>query len=433
MQMVAPGAAKKKIVVTGLGVVTPVGVGVEATYKNLCDGQSGIRRLPSWADEYPAQLAGVVDFDPKKHGLKGKSINRNGRYTHFAIVAAREALADAKLDPKTVDGDRFGVIVGSGIGGVEWLENSCKGFFEVPGGGYNALRTIDPFLIPALIANTASGVIAIEHGAKGPNYCVTTACATGSHSIGAALKHMRDGEADIMIAGGSEASITPVAFAGFVALTAMASKFNDNPTKASRPFDKDRAGFVMSEGCGVLVLETEEHALARGATIYCELAGYGATCDAHHITAPAPGGVGLQKCMINALKDGNVAPEQVGYLNAHGTSTQLNDKTETEAIKSVFGDHAKNLKISSIKSMIGHSLGAAGGIEAVVCAKIFRDKVVPPTMNCDQPDIEAGCDLDYVPNKSYTFDEAPEAILSDNLGFGGHNAALVFKKYSKSS
>lgn len=422
--------SKKKIVITGVGAVTPVGIGGDVAYKAMCEGKSGIIRLPSWADEYPAQLAGIVDFDPKANGLKGKTINRNGRYTHFALVAAKQAIADAKLDTKAINSERFGCIVGSGIGGVEWFENNCNDF-TAAGGGYNSLRSVDPFLIPALISNTASGMIAIEHGAKGPNYCVTTACATGTHSIGSALKHMRDGEADIMIAGGSEAALTPLCYAGFCALTAMVTKYNDTPEKASRPFDKDRAGFVMGEGCGVIVMETEEHALARGATIYCELAGYGSSCDAYHITAPTPGGNGLKRCMEMALKDGDVQIHEVGYINAHGTSTQLNDKIETEAIKSVFGDHSYKLKISSIKSMIGHSLGAAGGIEAVVCAKIMKEGIVPPTINLDNPDIEAGCDLDYVPNKAHHYkpEEIPTAILSDNLGFGGHNAAIVFRKY----
>lgn len=423
-------SSKKKIVVTGVGAVTPVGIGGDVAYKAMCEGKSGIVRLPEWAHEFPAQLAGVVNFDPKANGLKSKSISRNGRYTHFAIVAARQAIADAKLDLKSIDQTRFGCIVGSGIGGVEWFEDNCNAF-TAAGGGYNSLRSVDPFLIPALISNTASGVIAIEMGAKGPNYCVTTACATGTHSIGSALKHLRDGEADIMLAGGSEAALTPLCYAGFVALTAMCTKFNDSPVKASRPFDKERGGFVMSEGCGVILLETEEHALARGATIYCELAGYGTSCDAHHITAPDPDGTGLRRCMEMALADGGIAKEDVGYINAHGTSTQLNDKIETKAIKDVFGEHAYKLKISSIKSMIGHSLGAAGGIEAVVCAKIMKEGVVPPTINLDNPDVEAGCDLDYVPNVAHTYAPAdiPKAILSDNLGFGGHNAAIAFRKY----
>lgn len=433
LRMSAAGS-KKKIVVTGLGAVTPVGIGAEVAYKAMCEGKSGIVKLPSWADEYPAQLAGIVNFDPKANGLKGKAINRNGRYTHFALVAAKLAVADANLDTSTIDKDRFGCIVGSGIGGVEWFENNCNAF-TAAGGGYNSLRQVDPFLIPALIANTASGMIAIEHGAKGPNYCVTTACATGTHAIGSALKHLRDGEADIMIAGGAEAALTPLCFAGFVALTAMAVKYNDTPEKASRPFDKDRAGFIMSEGAGVIVLETEEHALKRGARIYCELAGYGSSCDANHITAPEPEGTGLKRCMNMALRDGNVSPDEVDYVNAHGTSTPLNDKIETKAIKATFGEQAYKMKISSIKSMIGHSLGAAGGIEAVVCAKIFEHGIVPPTLNCDNPDLEAGCDLDYTPNKAYTFpaDKLPRAILSDNLGFGGHNAAIVFRRYTPSN
>lgn len=429
-------AGKRKIVITGVGAVTPVGIGADVTYKALCEGQSGIVKLPQWADEYPAQLAGVVkDFDPKANGLKGKTIKRNGRYTHFAMVAANEALEDSGLDLTAIDNDRFGCIVGSGIGGVEWFENNCNAF-TASKGGYDGLRSIDSFLIPALIANTASGMIAIKAGAKGPNYCVTTACASGTHSIGAALKHMRDGEADIMIAGGSEAALTPLCYAGFCALTAMTVKSNDSPATASRPFDKDRSGFVMGEGAGVIILETEEHALARGATIYCELAGYGSSCDAYHITAPSPGGIGLQRCIQMALDDGGVKPEEVGYINAHGTSTQLNDKTETEAIKAVFGDHAYKLKVSSIKSMIGHSLGAAGGIEAVICAKTMKEGVIPPTMNCDNPDLEAGCDLDYVPNKAHDYGghaNIPEAVVSDNLGFGGHNAAITFRKYTPST
>jgi 3-oxoacyl-[acyl-carrier-protein] synthase II len=421
--------AGPKIVVTGVGAVTPVGIGADVSYKAMCEGKSGIRKLPSWADEYPAQLAGVVpDWDPKAAGLKGKTIKRNGRYTHFALAAATEALEDSGLDTSAVNQDRFGCILGSGIGGVEWFENNCNAF-TAAGGGYDSLRQVDPFLIPALIANTASGMIAIQHGAKGPNYCVTTACASGTHSIGAALKHMKDGEADIMIAGGSEAALTPLCFAGFVALTAMVTKFNDDPTKASRPFDVDRAGFVMGEGAGVIILETEEHAKARGATIYCELAGYGASCDANHITAPAPGGEGLARCINACLQDGDVNPNDVGYVNAHGTSTQLNDKLETMALKTCFGDHAKNLKISSIKSMIGHSLGAAGGIEAVISAKVMKEGIVPPTINLDNPDIEAGCDLDYVPKVAHKFDTIPKAMISDNLGFGGHNACIAFKRY----
>lgn len=422
---------RKKIVITGIGAITPVGNGGDIAYKALCEGKSGIRRLPSWADEYPAQLAGICDFDPKANGLKGKAIKRNARYTQFALAASNQAIEDAGLDTSTVEKPRFGCIIGSGIGGIEWFEGNCNAFTAAKG-GYDGLRSIDSFLIPALISNTAAGMVAIQHGAQGPNYCVATACASGTHSIGAALKHMQNGEADVMIAGGSEAALTPLCFAGFCALTAMATKYNDDPSKASRPFDKDRAGFVMAEGAGVIIMETEEHALARGARIYCELAGYGSSCDAYHITAPAPGGDGLRRCMEMALADGNIKPNEVGYINAHGTSTQLNDKTETEAIKAVFGDHAKNLKVSSIKSMIGHSLGAAGGIEAVITAKIMKEGIVPPTLNCDNPDVEAGCDLDYVPKVAHdygSFDNIPEAALSDNLGFGGHNACIAFRKY----
>ncbi|CAM9548197.1 unnamed protein product, partial [Choristocarpus tenellus] len=291
-------------------------------------------------------------------------------------------------------------------------------------------QQVSPFLIPALISNTASGVVAIEHGARGPNFGVVSACATGTHAIGTAMDFMLRGEADVMIAGGSEAAMTPLCFAGFCSMRAMVTTFNDEPNRASRPFDEARAGFVMGEGAGVLILETEEHALARGATIYCEVAGYGATCDAHHITAPAPDGNGLARAIKSAMDMGGISPEDLagGYINAHGTSTPYNDKFETMAIKRVLGeDVAKQVYISSTKSMMGHTLGAAGGLEAVVCAQVLRHGEIPPTMNLENPALEDGCDLNYCPGKKVVPAEKPKVAISDNLGFGGHNAALTFK------
>merc|ERR1719454_4483 len=324
------------------------------------------------------------------------------------------------MDLGAVEKSRFGVIVGSAFGGMETFEKQTT--------NNDQGKKISPFCIPALLGNTASGIVGIELGAQGPNFGVASACAAGSHAIGEAMRFMQNGEADIMITGGSEAAITPLSFGGFCAMKAMCSKYNDSPQQASRPFDADRAGFVMGEGAGVLMLETEAHALARGANILCELAGYGATCDAHHITTPHPEGLGLSNCLEKALADSGVAPEDVAYINAHGTSTAYNDKFETMAIKKVFGEHASKLKISSTKSMTGHTLGAAGGIEAVIAAKVMQTGMAPPTINYETPDPEL--DLNYVPNEAQRLGEKPKAAISDNLGFGGHNAALFFKEYA---
>jgi 3-oxoacyl-[acyl-carrier-protein] synthase II len=424
---------KKKVVVTGVGAVSSVGVGADNFFQALVDGKSGIAKMPSWSDEYPAQVGSIVGEEAGWTGpeqwMDKKEARRQGRYTHFAMAAAKIALEDGKLDVTKVDKSKFGVIVGSGIGGVEFFEDNCNKF-TAAGEGAAGLKKVSPFLIPALISNTASGIIAIEVGAQGPNYGVVSACATGTHAIGDALFFLQTGRADMMLAGGSEASITPLCFAGFAAMRAMVTTFNDDPLAASRPFDKRRAGFVMGEGAGVLLLETEEHALARGAEIYCELAGYGATCDAHHITAPHPEGRGLAAAITMALETGGVSPDEVDYINAHGTSTPYNDKFETMAIKKALGDQAYKTKISSTKSMIGHTLGAAGGLEAVICAKTVKTGWVPPTLNLDEPDLEDGCDLDYTPKKAVKLDRV-RAAISDNLGFGGHNAALVFKEYVK--
>ncbi|CDJ60567.1 3-oxoacyl-[acyl-carrier-protein] synthase, putative [Eimeria maxima] len=320
--------------------------------------------------------------------------------------------------------ERFGVIIGSGIGGLGFMEQQDNILIK------SGPRRVSPYLIPAMIANTAPAQVAIEIGAKGPNHGAVSACATSGHAIGAALRLLQAGDADIVLCGGAEASITRLSFAGFNALKALALGFNDRPKDACRPFDKNRSGFVMGEGAGVIVLETEEHAVRRGAAqVYGQLAGYGATCDAHHITAPSPEGDGLARCMDLALKDAGIQPEDVGYINAHGTSTYYNDKIETKAIKKVFGPHAQKLLISSTKAMTGHCLGGTAGIETVVAAKVLQTGSVPPTLNYTTPDPE--CDLNYVPNKAVQMQEPPKAVLTDTLGFGGHNAALVLTRYEK--
>eukprot|EP00908_Phaeocystis_cordata_P026465 Transcript_8947.p1 GENE.Transcript_8947~~Transcript_8947.p1 ORF type:complete len:448 (-),score=222.03 Transcript_8947:1056-2399(-) len=411
--------ADKKIVVTGLGTVTAIGSGDEF-WSNLINGVSGVDTISSFdASRFPTTIgAECKDFDAKKYFNNAKNMKATDRYTHLAMAASRMAVEDGGLDLDTVEKSRFGVVVGSAFGGMDTFE---KQVLQLDKG-----KKISPFAIPQLLGNTASGMIAIELGAEGPNYGVASACAAGSHAMGTALRHLQNGEADVMLTGGSEAAVTPLSFAGFCAMKAMCSSYNDNPKAGSRPFDSSRAGFVMGEGAGVLMLETEEHAKARGAKIYCELAGFAATCDAHHITTPHPEGQGLSECLRLAIADAGIEPTDVAYINAHGTSTAYNDKFETMAYKNVFGEHAKELLISSTKSMTGHTLGAAGGIEAAVCAKVMETGDVPPTLNYETPDPE--CDLNYTPNKAHKI-EAPKAVISDNLGFGGHNAAVVFKAY----
>ncbi len=409
---------KPTIVVTGLGIVTSLGCDVPTFWRHLLAGQSGISRLERFpTEEYPCKIgAEIKNFDPTLW-MEPKEVRRNDRYTQYGIAAAKMAVLDAGLDLNTVDKTRFGVIVGSGIGGIETIETQCRRLVE------NGPRKVSPFMIPMLISNIASGVIAIEFGAMGPNYGIVSACATGSHALYDCLRIMRAGDADIMIAGGSEAALTELGFAGFCSMKAMATSFNEEPTRASRPFDARRDGFVMGEGAGILVLETLSHAKARGARIYCELAGAAATCDAYHITAPDLDGKGLSLCIRNALRDADIRPEEVDYINAHGTSTPYNDKTETASIKTVFGPHAYQLKISSTKSMTGHLLGAAGGIEAIACIKAIETGEIPPTINYEVPDPE--CDLNYVPNLKTSANV--RIALSNNLGFGGHNACVVFR------
>ena len=380
--MEAETQEKKKVVVTGVGCVCSNGVGSQNFFDKLVAGKSGIRKMPAWASEMPCTVGSLVD---EKAGWEGpekwmdkKDAQRVGRYVHFSMAAAKSAIEDAKLDVTKVTKEHFGVIIGSGIGAVEHYEAESEAFTKA-GKGSAGLKALSADLIPSLTANTASATVALEVGARGPNYGCVSACASGTHAIGDALYFLQTGKAQVILAGGAECSMTPLSFAGFAAMRAMVTDFNDDPLAASRPFDKKRAGFVMGEGAGVLCLETEEHAVARGANILCELAGYGATCDAHHITAPHPEGRGLAQAITQALYSGGVAPSDVDYINAHGTSTPYNDKFETMAIKKALGDHAYKAKISSTKSMIGHCLGAAGGIEAVITAKVaFPPPPSPP-------------------------------------------------------
>jgi 3-oxoacyl-[acyl-carrier-protein] synthase II len=414
---------KKRIVVTGMGAISPLGNTVESMWEGLVAGKSGIRAVTSFdTTDYPCKVGGEVeDFNVADY-MDPKEAKRNDRYTQFAVAATKMAMADAGLKAEDLaDPFRFGCIVGTGIGGLDTIEKQTFKLYK------SGPRRVSPFMVPMLICNMASGVVAIEVGAKGPNYGVVSACATASHSIGDCIRILRAGEADVMIAGGSEASITQIGYAGFCNMKAMSTSSNDEPEKASRPFDAKRAGFIMGEGAGVLIMETLEHAKARGANILCEIPGHAATCDAYHITSPSPGGEGLQVCMKNALADAGLESSDVDYINAHGTSTPYNDRTETAAIRALFGDHADKLKISSTKSMTGHLLGAAGGIEAIACIQSIRTGKIPPTINYENPDPE--CDLDYVPNASIEYQV--KVAMSNNLGFGGHNASIVFKAYEE--
>ncbi len=405
------------MVVTGLGVVTAIGHDVATFWASLIAGKGGVHRISLFdPSEFACQIgAEVRGWDVNQH-MDPKNARRNDRYTHFGFVAAKQAVADSGLDLTQEDGDRVGVILSSGIGGMYTYESQLRVLAE------RGPRKVSPFTIPSLIGNMCAGLVAIEYGARGPNFGIVSACASGTHALGEAAHAIRRGDADIMIAGGSEAAITPFAYASFCSMKAMSTR-NDSPETASRPFDKNRDGFVMGEGAGVLVLETIEHAQARGARIYCELAGYAATCDAFHITQPDPEGKGLSLAMRRALDSAALNPDRVDYLNAHGTSTPYNDKFETLAIKKVFGDHARSLPISSTKSMTGHLLGAAGGIESVISAKTIQTGIIAPTMNLEEPDPE--CDLDYVPNVAR--EASVRTVLSNNLGFGGQNASIVFR------
>ncbi len=413
-----PVPSSPRVVVTGLGVITSLGLDVESFWNNILAGKNGINRVTQFdVTDYPCKIgAEITGFDAASY-MDPKEVRRNDRYTHFGFIAAKKAVADAGLNPAAEDSNRMGVIIGSGIGGMHTYEQQLRILWE------RGPRKVSPFTIPSLISNMCSGLVAIEIGARGPNFAVVSACASGAHAIGEAFSAMRRGDADVMIAGGSEAAITPFSYASFCSMKAMSTR-NDEPEKACRPFDLNRDGFIMGEGAGILVLETLEHARARGARIYCELAGFGASCDAFHITQPDPEGRGLSLAMRHAVDMAGVRLDEVDYINAHGTSTLYNDKFETLAIKQVFGEHARKLMVSSTKSMTGHLLGAAGGVEALICAKALQTGEVPPTINYEQPDPD--CDLDYVPNVKRS---APlRVVLSNNLGFGGQNASLVLRR-----
>jgi 3-oxoacyl-[acyl-carrier-protein] synthase II len=416
-----------RVVVTGLGALTPLGNTAEEFWAGLVQGRSGIAPITKFDAttkdtggqyQYATRIAGEIrNFDPLKFVDK-KEARRLDPFLQYAMACAVMAVEDAGLDVGRVDGTRFGVLIGSGIGGIQTLLEGERVRLE------KGPERVSPFIIPMLIINMASGLVSMRFGARGPNSAVVTACATGNHAIGDAFKVIQRGDADVMIAGGSEAIIIPLTIAGFCAMKAMSTR-NDEPEKASRPFEADRDGFVPSEGGGLLILESLEHAQRRDARIYAEVVGYGMTSDAHHVTAPDPEGDGARRAMTAALQDGGIDPTQVGYINAHGTSTPYNDKFETIAIKRTFGDHARRLAVSSTKSMTGHLLGAAGGVEAIATVLTLHHGTLPPTINYETPDPE--CDLDYVPNQARKQDV--EVALNNAFGFGGTNAALAFKKY----
>lgn len=409
---------KRRVVVTGVGAVTPLGNDVNTTWKNILAGKSGVGPLTRVnADEYPAKVAAELkDFNPENF-IDKRDARKMDRFTQYAVAASLMAVKDAELNITEENAPRVGVWIGSGIGGMETFEQQYETFMNR---GY---RRVSPFFVPMMIPDMATGQVSITLGAKGFNSCTVTACATGTNSIGDAFKVIQRGDADAMITGGAEAPITKMSVAGFCANTALST--NPDPASASRPFDKNRDGFVMGEGAGVVVLEELEHALARGAKIYAEIVGYGATGDAYHITSPAPGGEGGARAMKMAIEDGQLKPEDIDYINAHGTSTDYNDKFETLAIKEVFGEHSYKLAVSSTKSMTGHLLGAAGGIEAIFTVLAMKENILPPTINLQNPDPE--CDLDYVPNEARP--KVIKAAISNSLGFGGHNATIAFKKY----
>lgn len=410
---------KKRVVITGLGAITPVGIGREEFWQSLINGKSGIGPITRFdASDFTTKIAGEVkNFDPAQY-IDKKEAKRMDRFTQFAVAATKMAFEDAKIDLDSEDRSRIGTYIGTGIGGIETLHEQFKVLFEKGPG------RISPFFVPMMIANMASGQTSITYGLQGPNSCVVTACATGTNAIGDAYKVIQRGDADVMVAGGTEAAVSPAAVAGFCSMKALSTR-NDEPEKASRPFDKDRNGFVMGEGAGVVILESLDHALARGAHIYAEISGYGYNADAFHITAPAPEGAQAAKCMAMAIQDAGLTPSDVDYINAHGTSTPLNDKNETLGIKALFGDHAYKLAISSIKSMTGHLLGAAGGIECIASALTIANSVIPPTINYETQDTDL--DLDYVPNEARA--QEVNVAISNSFGFGGHNATILLRKY----
>jgi 3-oxoacyl-[acyl-carrier-protein] synthase II len=411
--------SERRVVITGIGVVSPVGKDLPSFWESLKAGRSGIGRISAFdTEKFDCQIGGEVrGYDPVPYYKTPKDVRRTDRYTQLAMGAAKMSLDDSGLDLGSVDLDRTGVMIGSGVGGLATMETQVGQMLTK---GPN--RT-SPFMIPMMISNMASGFISMEYGLRGPNMAIVTACATANHCMGEAWRIIKFGDADVMLTGGSEACIVPVGIAGFAAMRALSVR-NDEPERASRPFDKDRDGFVMGEGAGVIILEEYEHAKKRGARIYCELTGYGLTADAYHMSAPSPDGEGAARCMAMAMKHAKVNPEEVDYINAHGTSTPVGDVCETKAMKRAFGEHAKKgLAVSSTKSMTGHLLGAAGAVEMAACVMAMRDGVLPPTINLDNPDPE--CDLDYVPNKAR--EKKVKIAISNSFGFGGHNSSLLIR------
>ncbi len=409
----------KRVVVTGIGAITPIGNNSRVFWESIKKGVCGVDTITRFdTEDFKCKIAAEVkDFDPADY-IDKKEARRMDMYSQFALIAASEAVENSGLDMEKEDAWRIGVITGSGVGGIETTTDQTQDLLE------KGPSRVSPFFVPMMISNMAAAHIAIKYGMRGVNYNVVSACASGTNALGEAFKKIQDGTCDVIVAGGSEASITPLSFAGFCNMKALSTR-NDDPKTASRPFDKDRDGFVMGEGAGFMVLEELEHAINRGANIICEFAGYGATDDAYHITSPMPNGEGGAKAMEFAIKDAKITPQDVDYINAHGTSTKYNDSFETAAIKTVFGEHAKKLCVSSTKSMTGHLLGAAGGIEAIVCAKAIEEDFIPATINYTTPDEE--CDLDYVPNVGRQ--TVVNCAISNSLGFGGHNATIVLKKY----
>jgi len=412
--------SERRVVITGIGVVSPVGSDIPTFWKSLTEGRSGITRYENFEPVgQECLIAGELKgFDPTKWFKSPKEARRADRFAQLAMAGARLAVEDAALDFEKIDRDRFGVIIGSGIGGLQSMQTETQKLFE------KGPMKISPFTIAMMISNMASGLVSMEHGLTGPNMSIVTACATANNSVGEAWRIIKFGDADAFIAGGAEATITPLGMAGFSTMRALSLR-NDAPEKASRPFDKDRDGFVMGEGAGIVILEELEHAKKRGATIYCELVGYGATADAYHMTAPRPEGEGASRCMQIAMKHAKVTPAEVDYINAHGTSTPLGDICETKAIKDAFGAEAYKTPVSSTKSMTGHLLGAAGGVELAACALAIKHGVIPPTINLDNPDPE--CDLDYVPHTAR--EVKVRVALSNSFGFGGHNSSVVVRAF----
>lgn len=410
---------KKRVVVTGLGVITAVGIGVEDFWQNITSGVSGIDRITTFdTSNLDVKIgAEIKEFDPTQY-MDRKEAKRADRFVHFAVAAAKMALADSGLEINSSNADNIGVVIGSGIGGMKTFEEQCRNCIE------KGPKRVSPFFIPMMIPDMASGFVSIITGAKGPNHTVVTACASGTHSIGDSLRIIQNGEAVAMITGGSEAALTELTYAGFSSAGALSTN-NDNPKGASRPFDLNRDGFIMGEGSGILILEELEHAKRRSARIYAEVVGFGESGDAYHMTSPDPEGSGASRAMSRAVADAGITSDKISYINAHGTSTAANDKFETKAIKNVFGEAAYRIPVSSTKSMTGHLLGAAGGVEAIISVLALKNGIIPPTINYQTPDPE--CDLDYVPNKARK--KELDYVLSNSLGFGGHNACLSFKKY----